>query len=190
MIGGVQIFFIIPEQAPESRSWTVAGRFAAETFQSRIATFSGVRRLPHQHHLPRILVVYVVYFDDGVHVGLLDIALLPFPALAQHRIPEHLLAGVYPIFLALLCHFRYCRCLSVCGQRKWLTGRWILIGRRHLQYANSNKFNWLHSKFMIMHTRLYGFMSLLSFAALIGHSELAGVVAAFWCIGHSGGGTP
>ena len=72
--------------------------------------YLSVERLPHEHLLPGCLVVDVVDADDVGHVLLAEVVVLPPPALAQHRVPEHLLRRVHPRILQMYKHKFYFTC--------------------------------------------------------------------------------
>uniref|UniRef100_A0A2M4B7K1 Putative secreted protein n=1 Tax=Anopheles triannulatus TaxID=58253 RepID=A0A2M4B7K1_9DIPT len=81
-----------------------------------------MQRFPLQHFLPSLLVVGVVYLDDVVHILRGNIVLFPAPPFTEHRIPEHLLAGIHPeLLLAVGGGFRNRRYLSIGRQRERLS---------------------------------------------------------------------
>lgn len=103
-----------------------------------MAALARMQRLPLEHLLPRLLVVRIVYLDDVLHVLGRNVLVLPAPALAQHRVPEHLLAGIHPeLAAAVLGDLRYGGGLTFGGQRERLIGRRSLIGSGHLEYERA-----------------------------------------------------
>lgn len=129
----------LPQPSANARPRTELGGFSAKAFQLRIAAFSGMECFPLEHFLPGLFVVGVMDLDDVRHVLLFDVLVLPAPALAQHGIPEHLLAGILPEFAgAILGDFRDGRCLPVGRQWEGLIRCGLLICSWHLSVENGS----------------------------------------------------
>lgn len=119
----------LPQPSTNHSARTELGGLSADTLQLRIAAFARVQRLPLQDFLPRLFVVGVVDLNDVRHVLLLDVLVLPATALAQHRVPGHLLAGIDPeLFGAILGDLGNGGRLAFGGQWEGLVGCWLLVG--------------------------------------------------------------
>ena len=64
-----------------------------------ISSLPEMKGFPLQNLLPGRFIVSIVNFYDIVHIIRLNLVILPFPALAQHGVPKHLLGGVDPVLV-------------------------------------------------------------------------------------------
>ena len=89
-------FFCFSTEFHESRSfWAVVGMecFPLQYLQDFLSKLM-LKRLVYL--LPSKLVIFIVNFDNCIHLSWIWVFVLPAPTFSNHRVPKHLLRRIQP----------------------------------------------------------------------------------------------